>query len=64
MSDLINTFSELSEQSGEITVALDSLRSQSDTVKTDYAEILSMTEKLREAMRKLSNLSAGKRDVE
>jgi methyl-accepting chemotaxis protein len=57
MSGLINTFSELSAESGEITVALDSLNSQSNMVKTDYAEILSMTEKLGEAMRDLTMLS-------
>jgi predicted nucleic acid-binding Zn-ribbon protein len=64
MSGLINTFSELSAHSGEITAALDSLRSQSDMVKTDYAEILSMTEKLREAMYNLSTLSSGKTHID
>jgi methyl-accepting chemotaxis protein len=57
MSGLIDTFSELSAESGEITAALDSLQSQSEMVKTDYAEILSMTEKLRVAMQTLSALS-------
>jgi len=57
MSGLINTFSELSAESGEITAALDSLNSQSNMVKTDYTEILSMTEKLGEAMRDLTMLS-------
>jgi hypothetical protein len=57
MSGLINTFGELSAQSGEITAALDNLQSQSETVKTDYAEILSMTEKLRTAMYDLTMLS-------
>jgi len=60
MSGLINTFSELSSKSGEITVALDSLHSQSDMVKTDYAEILSMTEKLHTAMLDLNMLSKKK----
>jgi len=60
MSGLINTFGELSSQSGEITVALDSLHSQSDMVKTDYAEILSMTEKLHTAMLDLNMLSKKK----
>jgi len=60
MTNLINTFNELSAQSGEITVALDSLRSQSDMVKTDYNEILSMTENLSSAMKNLSDLSAGR----
>jgi methyl-accepting chemotaxis protein len=58
MTSLISTFNDLSAQSGEITAALDSLRSQSDTVKTDYGEILSKTEKLRAAMRDLSSISA------
>jgi len=57
MSDLINTFAELSAESGEITAALDSLDNQSDMVKTDYGEILSMTEKLSSAMHDLTLLS-------
>jgi len=60
MSSLINTFGELSAESGEITAALDSLHGQSDMVKTDYAEILSMTEKLSEAMVDLNMLSKKK----
>jgi CheY-like chemotaxis protein len=60
MSDLINTFGELSAQSGEITAALSSLHSQSDMVKTDYAEILSMTDKLHAAMVDLNMLSKKK----
>jgi iron only hydrogenase large subunit-like protein len=57
MTGLITTFSELWSQSGEITGALDSLRDQSDMVKSDYGEILSMTEKLSAAMRNLATLS-------
>jgi hypothetical protein len=57
MTSLITTFSELWSQSGEITNALDSLRNQSEVVKTDYKDILSMTEKLSAAMRDLSLLS-------
>jgi CheY-like chemotaxis protein/iron only hydrogenase large subunit-like protein len=60
MSGLINTFGELSAESGEITAALDSLNSQSEMVKTDYAGILSMTDKLREAMHDLNMLSKKK----
>jgi len=60
MSDLINTFGELSAQSSEITSALSSLHSQSDLVKTDYAEILSMTDKLHAAMVDLNMLSKKK----
>jgi len=57
ISGLINTFGELSAHSGEITSALDNLQSQSEMVKTDYAEILSMTDKLRVAMLNLTMLS-------
>jgi CheY-like chemotaxis protein/uncharacterized protein YoxC len=60
MSGLINLFGELSEESGEITAALDSLHSQSEMVKTDYAGILSMTEKLHGAMDDLNMLSMKK----
>jgi len=57
MTGLIDTFRELSAQSGEITVALDSLRDQSSIVKTGYAEILSMTDKLRAWLIDLATLS-------
>jgi CheY-like chemotaxis protein len=60
MSGLINTFGDLSAQSGEITSTLDSLQSQSEMVKTDYTEILSMTEKLSKAMLDLTMLSKKK----
>jgi len=60
LTDLINTFSELSAQSSGIIAALDSLRSQSEMVKTDYDEILSMTEKLYSTMHDLSAQSANK----
>jgi len=60
ISGLINTFSELSAHSGEITNALDNLQSQSETVKTDYVEILSMTDKLSTAMSDLTMLSKKK----
>jgi len=58
MNGLIDTFNELSTESGEITASLDNLQSQSEMVKTDYAEILSMTEKLRETLHNMSNLSS------
>jgi len=60
MSGLINTFGELATESSAITAALDSLNAQSEMVKTDYAEILSMTEKLRSAMHELTVLSGAK----
>jgi CheY-like chemotaxis protein/iron only hydrogenase large subunit-like protein len=60
MTGIINTFAELSAQSGEITNALDNLQSQSEMVKTDYADILTMTEKLHTAMHDLTMLSKKK----
>jgi len=60
MSGLINTFGELSGHSGEITNALDSLQSQNEMVKSDYAEILSMTDELHKAMLDLNMLSKKK----
>jgi methyl-accepting chemotaxis protein len=57
MTGLINTFNELSAESGEITIALDSLRDQSNAVKTVYAQMLSMTDNLRNAMLELTHLS-------
>jgi CheY-like chemotaxis protein len=60
MSGLINTFGELSSGSSEVTAALGSLQNQSDMVKTDYSEILSMTENLHAAMIDLNMLSKKK----
>jgi iron only hydrogenase large subunit-like protein/ABC-type transporter Mla subunit MlaD len=57
MTGLISTFNELSAESGEIIAALDSMRDQSNAVKTTYAQMLSMTDKLRNAMLELTNLS-------
>jgi len=57
MNGLINTFSELSAHSAEITDALDNLQTQSTVVKTDYAEIISVTEKLRTTMYDLNKMS-------
>ncbi|MDR1837044.1 MAG: methyl-accepting chemotaxis protein [Treponema sp.] len=58
MSGLIDTFNELSSESGEIITALDGLREQSAAVKKGYAQMLSMTDKLRGAMLELTVLSA------
>jgi ABC-type transporter Mla subunit MlaD len=58
MTGLINTFSELSAGSTEITAALESLRELTAAVKISYAEMLSMTDKLREAMDNLARVSA------
>jgi len=57
MTGLIDTFSKLSAGSSEITSGLDSLRDQSSTVKTGYAEILSMTDKLQTWLIDLAALS-------
>jgi iron only hydrogenase large subunit-like protein len=56
MTGLITTFNELSQESGDITAALDSLHNQSTTVKTGYAEILSMTDKLNAAMLEMTTI--------
>jgi len=55
---LITTFNELSSESGEIIAALDSLRDQSNAVKTVYAQMLTMTDQLRTAMKELMELSS------
>jgi len=57
MSSLIDTFGGLSAESGSITAALDSLKEESDMVKTDYEEILSMVNKLHDAMIDLNKLA-------
>ena len=57
MRGLIDTFNELSAESSEITSALESLKDQSSAVKTGYAQMLSMTDKLRTAMIDLTSLS-------
>jgi Na+-translocating ferredoxin:NAD+ oxidoreductase RNF subunit RnfB len=60
MSALINTFNELSAKSGDITSALATLKRQSATVKTGYAKILSMTDKLDEAMTEMNKILTNK----
>jgi len=57
MTGLINTFNELSAESQDITTSLDSLKNQSAAVKTNYTEILSMTDKLSDTMHELTKLS-------
>jgi iron only hydrogenase large subunit-like protein len=57
MSVFITTFNELSAKSGNITASLVSLKEQSTAVKTSYAQMIEMTEKLAKAMRDLSELS-------
>ncbi|MDR2922450.1 MAG: methyl-accepting chemotaxis protein [Treponema sp.] len=57
MTNLINTLSQLSAGSDEITAALKNLRSQSTAMKASYAEILSKTDQLHKAMFDLTKLS-------
>jgi methyl-accepting chemotaxis protein len=57
MSVFMNTFNELSAKSGDITAALVSLKEQSSAVKTSYAQMIEMTDKLSRALKDLSDLS-------
>jgi hypothetical protein len=60
MTVFLNTFNELSAHSSEITASLDRLQNQSTTVKTGYAEILSMTDKLNDAMSEMTAILKNK----
>jgi iron only hydrogenase large subunit-like protein/ABC-type transporter Mla subunit MlaD len=60
MTSLINTLSELSAGSDEITTALKNLRNQSARMKTSYAEMQSKTDQLHKAMFDLTRLSEHK----
>jgi len=64
MTALINTFSDLSGESANITVSLGTLRECSDAVQADYAKMLSMTGELRTAMENLSRISGESRKEE
>jgi methyl-accepting chemotaxis protein len=57
MTILIGTFNQLASESTEIIAALDSLKNQSASVKTVYADIMNMTDSLRDAMVELGSLS-------
>jgi len=57
MNTLISTFNELSAESGEITNSLCDLRDISDSVKTSYDKMLSMTNQLRESMHELASIA-------
>jgi len=61
MNNLINTFSELSSESIEITMALDRLREQSGEVKTTYSKMLIMTDKLRDSLHELNEIAQKKK---
>jgi iron only hydrogenase large subunit-like protein/uncharacterized coiled-coil DUF342 family protein len=57
MTGLITTFNELSAESSEIIAALESLKNQSASVKSVYAEIMTMTDSLHDAMVELGALA-------
>jgi ABC-type transporter Mla subunit MlaD len=57
MSELISTFGELSAGSSEITAALATLKDLTSSIKTDYIDVLSTTDKLRDAMENLVRIS-------
>ena len=50
MNELINTFTDLSTKSNEVTNALNKLKEQSTTMKTSYGQILSMIQQLSDVM--------------
>ncbi|MDR2542960.1 MAG: methyl-accepting chemotaxis protein [Treponema sp.] len=50
MTELIDTFNDLATKSNEVTVALNKLKEQSESMKTGYFQILSMTQKLSSVM--------------
>jgi len=58
MTELIDTLSELSSESSEITVSLESLQKSSSDVKTDYVQMLALTDKLRYDINFLAAMSA------
>ena len=57
MTELINTFGELSAGSSEITTALSTLKGLTSSVITDYTDVLSTTGKLRNSMEDLVTIS-------
>jgi len=58
MTELIDTLNELSAKNTGITSSLDKLREHSTIIKTDYAQMLALTEKLRYDINFLSAMSA------
>ena len=63
MTTLLNTFNELSIESSDIITALDSVKLQSNEVKSVYAEMLTMTDKLRDSMHELTTIAKSKEAV-
>jgi methyl-accepting chemotaxis protein len=58
MTELIDTFTGLSSKSTNITDSLDVLKEHSSTVKTDYVEMLTLTDKIRYDINFLAAMSA------
>jgi uncharacterized coiled-coil DUF342 family protein len=58
MTELIDRLSDLSSGSSAITSSLQNLKESSDAVKTDYTEMLSLTDRLRHDINFLSAMSA------
>ena len=58
MSELIDTFTELSAKSSGITSSLDILKDHSAMVKTDYSEMLQLTDKIRYDINFLAAMSS------
>ena len=58
MTELIDTFSELSVKSSSVTSSLDELQEHSSAVKTDYNDMLSLTDKIRYDINILSAMSS------
>jgi uncharacterized coiled-coil DUF342 family protein len=58
MSELIDTLSELSAKSSDITGSLSTLKEHSASVKSDYAEMLKLTDKIRYDINFLAAMSA------
>jgi hypothetical protein len=58
MTELIDTLTELSAKSTNITGSLGTLKEHSNLVKTDYSSMLSLTDKLRYDINMLAAMSA------
>ena len=58
MTELIDTLSRLSSESSGITSSLENLKLTSSTVKTDYAKMLALTDRLRYDINFLAAMSA------
>jgi methyl-accepting chemotaxis protein len=54
MNSLVSAFDDLSQQSGEITAALNELQASSDDVKNNQANMIHLTEELEKTMFELT----------